>query len=61
MVSKVYMICNAYESGIGHGLKKDGLCNPYTPGTDEHEAYGVGYQEGVDRAGDPLPEVPANG
>ena len=47
-VSKIFMICNAYESGVGHGMKNDGLENPYIPGSDEHEAYDIGYQEGVE-------------
>ena len=48
MVSKVYMICNAYESGYGHGLDgKDDYCNPYREGTDEHEAYAIGRTEGA--------------
>lgn len=50
MVSKVYMICNAYESGYGHGLDgKDDYCNPYREGTDEHEAYAIGRAEGAKR------------
>ena len=50
MVSKVYMICNAYESGYGHGLDgKDDYCNPYREGTDEHEAYAIGRTEGAKR------------
>ena len=48
MVSKVYMICNAYESGYGHGLDgKDDYCNPFKEGTDEHEAYSVGRDAGA--------------
>ena len=31
MVSKVYMICNSYESGYGHGLANDGLDLSKTP------------------------------
>lgn len=47
MVSKVYMICNAYESGYGHGLDgKDDYCNPFKEGTDEREAYAVGRDAG---------------
>lgn len=50
MVSKVYMICNAYESGYGHGLDgKDTYCNPYKEGTEEHEAYSIGRREGAQR------------
>ena len=64
MVSKVYMICNAYESGIGHGLQQDGMKNPYSVGSDEREAWGIGYQEGNERmnsrrraAGQAVPDV----
>lgn len=60
MVTKTYMICTAYESGMGHGLKKSGKCNPYAAGTEEHEAWGIGYDEGVDRSGEPLPEAQPN-
>lgn len=50
MVSKVYMICNAYESGYGHGLDgKDDYPNPYSEGTEEHEAYAIGRREGAQR------------
>lgn len=50
MVSKVYMICSAYESGYGHGLDgKDDYCNPYKEGTEEHEAYAIGRREGKQR------------
>ena len=41
------MICNAYESGYGHGLDgKDDYCNPYKEGTEEYEAYAIGRAEG---------------
>ena len=50
MVSKVYMICNAYESGYGHGLDgKDDYCNPYKEGTEEYEAYAIGRDQGAER------------
>ena len=29
MISEIYMICNAYESGVGHGFQDDKLPNPY--------------------------------
>ena len=48
-ISKVYMICNAYESGFGHGYKMDELHNPHPVDSDEHEAYAIGYDEGVKR------------
>lgn len=47
-ISKVFMICNAYESGVGHGLQDDKLCNPFPKDTDEHEAYDIGVEEGFD-------------
>jgi len=43
-ISKVYMICNAYESGVGHGVQDDGLENPHVPDSDEYEAYDIGYK-----------------
>jgi hypothetical protein len=48
MVSKVFMICDAYESGYGHGLANDGLDLSKTPhGNPEHgEAYQLGYEKG---------------
>jgi len=47
-ISKVYIICNAYESGVGHGLQGDNLPNPYDPLSDEYEAYDIGYKEGLE-------------
>ena len=48
MVSKVYMICNSYESGYGHGLANDGLDLSKTPHADaeQGEAYQIGYEAG---------------
>lgn len=48
MVSRVYMICNSYESGYGHGIRNDGLDIKNTPINDEEcaEAYQIGYEEG---------------
>lgn len=48
MVSKVYMICDSYESGYGHGIKNDGLDITHTPIEDKEcaEAYQIGYEEG---------------
>jgi len=42
-ITKVFVICNAYESGYGHGYEHDKLCNPFDKNTDEHEAYNIGY------------------
>jgi len=47
MISKVFIICSAYESGVGHGFELDELPNPYKKNTDEHEAYDLGYKEGI--------------
>jgi hypothetical protein len=49
VITPVFMICVAYESGFGHGKDQDNLPNPYSEGTEEHEAYKVGYDEGYDR------------
>ena len=46
MVSDVYIICMAYESGVGHGFQNDNLINPYKEGTDPYEAYEYGVAEG---------------
>ena len=48
MVSRVYMICNSYESGYGHGLRNDGLDLSKTPHADAEigEAYQIGYEAG---------------
>lgn len=48
-ITPVFVICNAYESGFGHGLEDDKLVNPYTEGTNEREAYDIGYDEGKSR------------
>lgn len=48
MPSRVFMICNAYESGFGHGLANDGLDMSKTPHSDLElgEAYQIGYEAG---------------
>lgn len=43
---RVYVICNAYESGFGHGVEYDEYPNPHSEGTDEHEAYDIGCKAG---------------
>ena len=45
---KVYMICNAYESGFGHGLNNDGLNGDYYSDSELNEAYKIGYEAGQD-------------
>lgn len=47
-VSDIFRICDAYESGFGHGFKDDRLPNPYGP-PEEREAYDIGYRTGRDR------------
>ena len=45
-VSKVFEICNAYETGVGHGQKKDGhTAGPYSD-PELNEAYEMGYSLG---------------
>ena len=48
MPSRVFMICNAYESGFGHGLANDGMDLSKTPHSDPEcgEAYQIGYEAG---------------
>jgi len=50
MLTKVFSICDAYESGYGHGIKQDNLHSPYEHDTEETEAYGVGYRTGEVKA-----------
>lgn len=50
VITPVFELCNAYESGIGHGLQKDDAVNPYPPRTQNAEAYQIGYEEGARRA-----------
>ena len=51
MVTRVYMICDAYESGFGHGLQDDG----HDDGKDLYadpelaEAYTLGYTVGLEK------------
>lgn len=51
MPSRIYIICNSYESGFGHGYKNYGLDLSKTPHGDPGcaEAYQIGYEEGYDR------------
>ena len=50
MPSRVWLICNSYESGYGHGLKNDGLDLSKTPHDDPElgEAYQIGYDTGFE-------------
>lgn len=49
-VSKVFEICNAYESGVGHGVEKDGKSEPPFSDKDLNEAYVIGYGAGTEMA-----------
>ena len=42
---EVFYICNAYESGYGHGWDSRGLPNPYKKDSDEWQAWQYGYEE----------------
>ena len=47
MVSKTFKICNAYESGVGHGRRLDGKNIPPYQDPDCNEAYQIGYNAGT--------------
>jgi hypothetical protein len=47
-ISKVYQICNAYESGYGHGYNNDGKDDDYYSDSELNEAYKIGYRAGYD-------------
>lgn len=55
MVSKVFMVCDAYESGMGHGLKQDGLSTVRYDDPELSEAYSLGYEAGDERAKEIVP------
>lgn len=47
----IFAICDAYESGMGHGLQRDGHKDGSIWGSpDCGKAYEIGYEEGADRA-----------
>lgn len=56
----VFVICDAYESGIGHGLQNDGLKygRSYFASKEAADAYELGYEKGQENAAKPkeLPE-----
>lgn len=59
---EVVAICDAYESGMGQGLKNPPMGeyrNPYDPVHAPHEsrAYGLGYDEGCKRSTQPPRDV----
>jgi hypothetical protein len=44
----IYMICNAYESGVDHGQEDDSL--PACYGDDDlNEAYHIGHEFGFEK------------
>lgn len=49
-VSRVFEICNAYESGYGHGVNLDGKNGDYFTDPDLNEAYKIGYDKGSEMA-----------
>lgn len=48
---KLLMLTTAYEQGVGKGIQRRD-CNPYAADTDEHAAWALGYEEGIDK---PMP------
>lgn len=50
MISKVFMICDAYEAGYGKGQQLRQCENPYMFKDDCHEAWQIGYDLGSRRA-----------
>ncbi len=53
MVSDVFMICNAYESGVGKGFNNPKGTegkehkNPYKSNCSEYEAWTLGIKQGI--------------
>lgn len=45
---KLLMLTTAYEQGVGKGIQRVNS-NPYAVDTDEHEAWDIGYREGLDK------------
>lgn len=55
----IFAICDAYESGIGHGLQRDGHKSGAIFGNPEcGMAYEIGYEEGEERSSGKKPAVP---
>lgn len=55
----IFAICDAYESGIGHGLQRDGHKSGAIFGNPEcGMAYEIGYEEGEERASGKKPNAP---
>lgn len=49
-MSRVFEICNAYESAVGHGLEKDGKSDPPYDDAELNEAWKIGYNSGIEMA-----------
>jgi ribosomal protein L40E len=49
-ITRVFEICNAYESGYGHGYEHDGHDDDYYHSDDLNEAYHLGYAEGMEQS-----------
>lgn len=43
VISKIFKICNTYESGVGHGSRLDGKNIPPYQDSDCNKAYQIGY------------------
>lgn len=55
----IFAICDAYESGIGHGLQRDGHKSGAIFGNPEcGMAYEIGYEEGEERSSGKKPAAP---
>jgi hypothetical protein len=46
---------DAHENGYQHGLALDRDPNPHTFGSPEHEKYALGYAQGAQERGVPMP------
>ena len=44
--NKIFMICDAYESGVGKGKANKDTCNPYPYGSDCYKAWMFGWEFG---------------
>jgi len=44
---RVAFVCIGYQDGFEHGLKADGVTNPFEAHIDEWVAYDLGYEAGL--------------
>ena len=49
-ISRVFMICDAYESGMGKGLKRKPRMRNIFGNPEHEEAYQIGYELGFERS-----------